>query len=897
MTATNLRVTAPPAPKDLCDMELSTPVSVAPTVLKEQSSGTEHKSWRCLEFKTQVPAVLKVEDVDFAKLWQILAGRGWRYVNGDMEFANYYLAPGVKKNEGRLNAEKFGDANSLLHQVICGKDAAYRDVLEEYFEKFPPQFKPYPVQVEDVHWAVLWPIMRKHGWKSFSGGLLCPYLYTTEKVQTKQQATKELHKQAFSSSREATCFLLNNQTEYAHIMTEYFEKRPLPGTEMPTQPPSQSLTPLPVSARKWSSPGMRYSPANSVDHVDLELDDLFPMMSDDEATRDQEEDGCDSPVPPSPVHNEPSPKENKRSQSKDSLTPSSGSFKRTKRDNASPAQRPASLEGINRQKLFNFVWLRLKKQHGWTHSSGDLLHSFSFLKPGIRAKSEGTEGVDYFIGEDALVNYVCQHMPKLVQEFRKEQAPRPKERPTEPVESSEPTAPVESEKPRQAKPRSLSGSGTRFPVPKRATRAPRMTFHQVFSILREQGWTYRPAPDLLKNFYYLMPGVKSVREGTLGVDMFDCEEHVVDYYYDHIHDDNSKSEQSDMEDGNSSQDEQSPDDDAMSYSSAERKAKAKVRADRLAAKQSRKTKRNLFEASARLCGITTARAKSHSPASASDISSDTGSESEVDFNTIWPKLQKQGWKHFRGSGLISYYYAKPFVHTKSEGKLGVTMFDSEDAVVREYMRNIRSTIHSQSDDEDVTLCKTEDELDSKLGNFVWSVLRYEEGWLYRSGDKLSAFCYLRPPLTKKSDGVEGVDLFTGLGSLLKYVRENRPDIIERFESSDGQREVAKTGSPGYTQKTKSETSPRLASVSPIGSASSTSTSASSSRKSVPHDSGLFDFCWDKLNSKHGWEIAFVKRDADGEAKKVIVGEAALLEHVCSQHSSFILEYANQQKRL
>ena len=37
------------------------------------------------------------------------------------------------------------------------------------------------------------------------------------------------------------------------------------------------------------------------------------------------------------------------------------------------------------------------------------------------------------------------------------------------------------------------------------------------------------------------------------------------------------------------------------------------------------------------------------------------------FNAVWDLLKYRGWHHFKGRGLVSYYYAMPSVKKKSEG--------------------------------------------------------------------------------------------------------------------------------------------------------------------------------------------------------------------------------------
>lgn len=51
--------------------------------------------------------------------------------------------------------------------------------------------------------------------------------------------------------------------------------------------------------------------------------------------------------------------------------------------------------------------------------------------------------------------------------------------------------------------------------------------------------------------------------------------------------------------------------------------------------------------------------------------------SQACFNYIWDALRSEGWQHFPGVGLSSYYYAMPSVARKANGTLGEDMFQSE----------------------------------------------------------------------------------------------------------------------------------------------------------------------------------------------------------------------------
>ena len=68
---------------------------------------------------------------------------------------------------------------------------------------------------------------------------------------------------------------------------------------------------------------------------------------------------------------------------------------------------PPSLHGesFEKHESWGIVWTKLKKT-GWKWKNGGGLSSYAYLKPGIKSTKNAREGVDYFINENHLRDYV-----------------------------------------------------------------------------------------------------------------------------------------------------------------------------------------------------------------------------------------------------------------------------------------------------------------------------------------------------------------------------------------------------------------------------------------------------------------------------------------------------------
>ena len=68
---------------------------------------------------------------------------------------------------------------------------------------------------------------------------------------------------------------------------------------------------------------------------------------------------------------------------------------------------PPSLHGesFDKHESWGSVWTKLKKA-GWKWKNGGGLSSYAWLKPGIKSIKNAREGIDYFINENHLKDYV-----------------------------------------------------------------------------------------------------------------------------------------------------------------------------------------------------------------------------------------------------------------------------------------------------------------------------------------------------------------------------------------------------------------------------------------------------------------------------------------------------------
>ena len=74
-------------------------------------------------------------------------------------------------------------------------------------------------------------------------------------------------------------------------------------------------------------------------------------------------------------------------------------------------------------------------------------------------------------------------------------------------------------------------------------------------------------------------------------------------------------------------------------------------------------------------------------------------------------------------------------------------------------------------------------------NDVWDYLKVA-GWKHKNGT-LASYCYLMPGVTKKSEGVWGVDMFDGEDAVMEYLRahpEAVPDLPESEEEETEEEE-------------------------------------------------------------------------------------------------------------
>ena len=838
-------------------IDTSTPCSIAPTVVRESYPlGREPKPnltnfSLALQFSNLVPTDLSTLDLEFYKLWIILKERGWTYVAGDLEFNNFYLAPGVTdKKKAKLFIEKFGSADDLLNFVVERKDTTFKSTLQEYFRKHPQVLWPKDMGIYDMEFDSLWPILKEHGWKRYTASPHAKYIYGQDGV-TKEEAIQSLYTKkekdcenkknpiAFTTSQNVVSHILKNQTNYIAVLSEYFSRNPIRGNSSINSPESNTVT----------------------------SENMLDVVGNEKECSDDNENEL---INHSKNVNYPT-----KVKSPDNRVLTQSSSIQTLSDRNNPVINDTSEEEFSTKTLFNFLWPILRK-NGWTYSRGNLLHSFAFLRPSIKRKIDGKEGRDYFEGDEALMQYVEKKMPILFN-LSKEYLTLTK---------NEDKIPVDDFQNISFDPDEVDS-----------------IFNFVWFALKEIGWTHTSG-NMFHSWAFLRPGVSSKKDSIHQKDYFYGEAelslHIRDYYpwiiklYFH----KKQIENQDKLDTN------------KSISVHENESDNYNNRKKVEHSQKGDNKKEIFQKSARLCGLNL----STEPQITNLRKNNQKINEEIRFNQIWPKLQTMGWKYFPGDGLVSWLYAKPHVSSKREGKLGIDMFSSENDVVKYYlmMKNNMISNDLESDDYDFydkqivdSVCLKNKHFSScEFANFAWGILKSEYGWIYKSGAGLNSFCFLKPPITRKRNGIEGVNMFSSYDSLCDYVRINHLEIVNMFIQRKNQTKIIKIEDDNSSRKrsfiSKSESIKKKRNsplkLAPIEISSNSSSSIKVKSNIDSENKALFDFVWGKLQKDHGWKIGFVQVDSDGKTQKnVLLERESLLQYVCEYESSLILEYAKQQK--
>ena len=205
---------------------------------------------------------------------------------------------------------------------------------------------------------------------------------------------------------------------------------------------------------------------------------------------------------------------------------------------------------------------------------------------------------------------------------------------------------------------------------------------------------------------------------------------------------------------------------------------------------------------------------------------------EVAFNIAWPKLKELGWDMPKevalSIGTISCQESK-----KKDGKMGETVFSSQEAVV-EYVRSHHSdllVVETTSDEskaaqalgnlggdsgkvekmikqknkkEAASAKKTkksrstssqppsrrtfrrslEPENFDEIFNSIWPLLK-EEGWTHTSGSGLIDWYYLIPGTSRKTATLH-VNMFDSARAVVEYAREHFADVFEKAAKAEAE---------------------------------------------------------------------------------------------------------------
>ncbi|CAK9113788.1 Origin recognition complex subunit 5 [Durusdinium trenchii] len=150
-------------------------------------------------------------------------------------------------------------------------------------------------------------------------------------------------------------------------------------------------------------------------------------------------------------------------------------------------------------------------------------------------------------------------------------------------------------------------------------------------------------------------------------------------------------------------------------------------------------------------------------------------DAPIEFNSLWSDLKQSGWKHCKGDGLASFFYMAPHVARKSEGRLGIDMFD-ERGLVEYFMKKRKSR-------------KTPSSPVSPHNVAVWEKM-VRQGWR-----NVGSF-FVRPGVKVGDPSVLVADhcsVFAHSSAAISaFVQENsRPQKRKRDAANDGDRNATK----------------------------------------------------------------------------------------------------------
>ena len=170
---------------------------------------------------------------------------------------------------------------------------------------------------------------------------------------------------------------------------------------------------------------------------------------------------------------------------------------------------------------------------------------------------------------------------------------------------------------------------------------------------------------------------------------------------------------------------------------------------------------------------------------------------------LWPAMSKAGWKHAKGTGLVSYYYVLPNTATK-ERKAGVNMFDVENTVEyvckhhpewmpveepesepeeEEEKPKAKTAVYEEIEEEKevvethtqrMTIQQALDTNKAPLHECItfkalWKILSTEYKWSYRVGKGVVSWNYFNGGSDLKLKGKLNKDYFTECASIFEYV--------------------------------------------------------------------------------------------------------------------------------
>ena len=155
----------------------------------------------------------------------------------------------------------------------------------------------------------------------------------------------------------------------------------------------------------------------------------------------------------------------------------------------------------------------------------------------------------------------------------------------------------------------------------------------------------------------------------------------------------------------------------------------------------------------------------------------------AEFNKVYRELKYRGWRHVEGDRHHDFFYLMPGIKSKSAGTRHRNVLTMEEVVMWTRANptlDVSSFVGPTSTGDAIVAMggvSVDGSSISEHFNLFWPRLQ-ELGWSYVGGDLHHSWFYMPPGISKKSEGVRGVTLFTE-AELLDVVKSNKEILRSR----------------------------------------------------------------------------------------------------------------------